>query len=268
MSFAFDQSIRLNPRQVYQTGIQLMYELAQRSWTEKIVAMVAESIEGLNVLMLFVNPYPPSGPHHLQTMHCVASLYRAIVMMTDGVLFCQLRSHISIRGTEIGALSITPLDDAEGGISKPSTIELQDDRDALLSNTSLTILSADSGKLEDPSNPHFTLNYHFFGKSIIQKEVSLAILEAMATAAPFSSDVECKEILARTPEGGALIIVESVDNRQVFTYQFATRALKLIYQGIIIRLNRYGDMYVDLKFDGVTFGELRMLRGSRDHTEQ
>ncbi|KAL9009374.1 MAG: hypothetical protein Q9173_005589 [Seirophora scorigena] len=252
-SFTLDHSRSLRPLEVYQTGIELMYDLAQRDWMEVVLAVIIQQIEGFNVLMMFLNPQPPNLPNQLQIRHCVFSLYRALTVMTDGVLFCQLRCKLKIHSLQVGALSIAPLDDKRTVAADDPSMSMPDEQGRLV--------GADSGQLVDDADPKFVINYLFYGKSINSKEVSMGVVEAMATAAPFDKNSECKELTAVSPDGGCGIFIESVPgSRQTFAYKHATRALKLLYQKIIVRQRRFGDLYLDLRYDGQRFGELRMLK--------
>ncbi|KAI4094912.1 MAG: hypothetical protein LQ344_001957 [Seirophora lacunosa] len=254
MSFTFDHTRSLRPLEVYQTGIELMYDLAQRDWMEVVLAVIIQQIPGFNVLMMFINPQPPNLPNQLQIMHCVSSLYRALTVMTDGVLFCQLRSKLKIHSIQAGALSIAPVDNKRTVAANDPSLSMPDEQGPLV--------GADSGQLVDDADPKFVINYHFYGKSINSKEVSMGVVEAMATAAPFDKDSECKQLEAVSPDGGCGIFIESVPggSRQIFAYKHATRALKLLYEKIIVRQRRFGDIYLDLRYEGRRFGELRMLK--------
>lgn len=258
MTFDFDNRVRFSPIAVYQTAIQLMYDLAHKGWTENVYVAMAEEVRGTNLLILFLNPSPPTAAQQLKVMHCVAALYRSVVVMTDRLLFCTLTSHLSVRGTEIGAMSVKPSHDPPRGLGRIGS---------LINNVSTTndpvndVVGADRGSVIDPEKPDFTIAYYFFGKAIQSKEVSMAILEAIATAAPFDSAMECKELLAISKDGGCSIIIESVaGGKTLFTYGWAARALKVLYQEILVPQKRWGDLVLTLMYKEERFGEMRMLR--------
>lgn len=277
MDFTFDQSKRLRPFEVYQTAIQLMYETVQRGWDEKVHMMVAEQIEGYDVIMLFLNHQSPTESDQLQIGHCVAALYRAIAVMTDGVIFCQLRCHLSVFEKQIGALSIAPLKDSlaatvgggggGGNFTAMSKSNLTLETDVATTAT----LRANSGTVRDADDARFSITYHFMGRSITSKEVSMVVLEAMASTAPFKKDAECDELDVVSNTGGSFIIIESLhSSRKRFTYGWATRALRILYQHIIAPAKKWGDVWLEIKYDDVKFGELRMLRataGTRNGTD-
>ncbi|KAI4267428.1 MAG: hypothetical protein LQ337_008356 [Flavoplaca oasis] len=261
MDFTFDQSKRLNPLEVYQTGIQLMYEIVQREWDENVRLMVAEQIEGYNVLMMFINLQAITVPNQLMVSHCIAALYRAIAVMTDGVIFCQLRSHLSIFNERVGTFSIGPVADALDGIESGNMTTLIPKTNLSTTDISAPSLGFDSGTIRDPDNSRFSITYHFLGRNIIPREVSMVVLEAMTTAGPFTKNAECKGIDVVSVGGGAAIVIESThSDRARFTYGWATRSLKILYQGIIVPRKRWGDVWLEMKYEDVKFGELRMLR--------
>ncbi|CAO1598742.1 hypothetical protein XANCAGTX0491_002502 [Xanthoria calcicola] len=267
MDFTFDQSKRLRPFEVYQTAIQLMYETVQRGWDEQVHMMVAEQIEGYDVIMLFLNHQSPTASDQLQIGHCVAALYRAIAVMTDGVIFCQLRCHLSVFEKQIGALSIAPLKDSlaatigggGGNLTAVSKSNLTLETDV----ATMATLGANSGTVRDAEDARFSITYHFMGRSITSKEVSMVVLEAMASTAPFKKDAECEELDVVSTTGGSFIVIESLrSSRKRFTYGWATRTLRILYQHIIAPAKKWGDVWLEIKYDDVKFGELRMLRGT------
>ena len=259
-----DYSLQLRPLEVYQVGIQMLYDFAQRPWNDHVDVADSKKFLNYDVLILFINPRPPSEPVQLHVKHCVASLYRALSIMTDGIMFFQLRCHILVMKDEVGALSITPWDDSAvssvNASKKAPTNHIHDISD----NGPLDELTSNSGQFKDLDNPSFVMNYHFFGKRINSKSVSMAVVEAMTAAAPFPMRSKCIEHSFVSPDGVCGIFIESISSHHEFTYRWATRALKNLYQYIVVAQKKFVDIYVELWFDaeGVfeQFGELRMLK--------
>ena len=258
MTFTFDEGFTMRPIDVYQVSIQMMYDLAQWIWTTEVKVVDSKEFGNYKTLILFVNLQPPNAHQQLQVMHCVASLYRAIVAMTDGVLFFKFRSRLSVGSAEIGGLSITPI--PKNAVANTSNTDSIDDKDLSSSNNTHIIVDANSGQVKDPENHLFVINYHFLGKSITAKEVSLAVLEALTAAAPYPRNSKFSELSILSPDGGCAIIIEEVSNIPHFTYHGATRALKLLYQLILVPQKRFGDIYLEITYDAKPIGELRMLR--------
>ncbi|KAL8936016.1 MAG: hypothetical protein Q9211_004397 [Gyalolechia sp. 1 TL-2023] len=264
MSFIFERQFKLGVIDVYQTAIQMMYDLAQRSYVQTVQAVDSKQFGTYNVLFLFINTELPSRPQQLQVMHCVITLYRIIQVMTDDVVFCQTRAALLLQDRHIGSLSVTPIVDPAtiARTISSSTDSIKEGENGVSNNTSNNILH---GQITDPENPRFTIDFQFLGKSIKMKEVSMAVLEALTAAAPHPINAGCEEIQAVSPAGGCAIVIEGVPSIHHFTYQWATRALKLLYQNIAMAQKNFGDVELDLRYDGQIFGQLRMLKTLGDN---
>ena len=261
MACQVDSKIRLRPFELYQTAIQLMYDIALRSYTEEVAVVDSRRFQYYDVLILIVNPQPREATQQLQIMHCAAALYEAITIMTEGIIFSLMRCLVIVLRDEVGALSITPWDSAVLNTSVTNQTIAVDDS---WSNVTTELTGGNDGQIRDPDDPSFVINYHFFGKTINSKSVSMAIFEAMTAAVPYEKDSRCRELSVLSPDGVCAIIVEGVPSYHQFTYRWATRALKLLYQKIVVPQKRFGDVYLELKYNaqGVDekFGELRMLK--------
>lgn len=258
MSCQVSHMIRLRPLEVYQTAIQMMYDLTQEPYSEQVAIVGGKQFLNYDVLILVINPQPPEAVKQLQIMHCVAALYEAVKIMTEGIIFCQLRCHVMVYKDKVGALSITPWDDALRQVSKTNQTNQPDGSS---NNRSPLSVAVNRGQVKDPEIPSFVIKYHFFGKPINSKSVSTAILEAMTALAPFPKDARFKELSVLSPDAVCAIIIDSVPSNQLFTYRWATRALKILYQVIVVPQKRWGDVYLELRYNDETFGELRMLKG-------
>ncbi|KAL8678367.1 MAG: hypothetical protein Q9186_005261 [Xanthomendoza sp. 1 TL-2023] len=259
MSYTFDHGRRLRAIEVYQTAIQLMYDTAQYPWDEAVDVVKAEEIEGYNVAMMILNPQPTEAQHQLRVSHCITAIYRAIVIMTDGMIFCQLDAQVLLFSDRIGELFI-------GSSKRGTLVSAGRNTTVAVMEPDITALDAPhadpgprTGTIHDVKNPFLSITYHVLGRFINPKEISLVILDALASAAPFSKSEQCKNLEALSPDGGAAIIIESLTT-PLFTYEWATRSLKLLYQQIIVPYRRWGDIYLEIKANDQVIGELRMLK--------
>ncbi|KAL9601591.1 MAG: hypothetical protein Q9219_002425 [cf. Caloplaca sp. 3 TL-2023] len=263
-TFAFDYDVLLGTIDVYQTAIQMMYDLAQRSFVQSVKAVDSRQVGNYHVLIFFINTQPTSSALQLQVKHCIYALYEAIQVMTDGIVFAQMRSQLKVFGDTVGALSIDrlpPAAAAEAEVHNSSTVSLREGTDLASTTPSKDVLGTASGRYTDPDNPQFVIDYHFLGKNITPKEVSLAVLEALTAAAPHAKIQPFVELSVVSPSGGCAIIIEGRTSKHILTYLWATRALKLLYQAIVVPQKRFGDVYLRLMYLGEEIGELRMLRG-------
>lgn len=265
MNFHFDHSRRYSPTALYQTAIQLMYDLAQAPWGQKVYIVDSKKYKNYNVIIVFVNPREPddTGPQ-LQVCHCVAALYRVVTVITNGMMFFEVKSELNVQGRLIGAMTVIPFELNGGNITEDV------DHPSLTLNVKTASEAEwgfEKGQIQDPIDSRYIINYQFLGKRINGKEVSLVVLEALTSAAPHSPAERCKEIMVSSPGGDAVIVLEAVEKSGLlFTYQHATRALKLLYQIIVAPEKKFGDLMLELVYDeGGTkgekvVGELRMLR--------
>jgi hypothetical protein len=243
-----------------------MYDLAQLGWEDQMLAMIASHIEGYKVLMMFINPHRPEAVPHLQVSHCVDTLFRAVSIMTDGILFCQLRCKLSVSGKEIGAFSVAMTDNA--AIVPPSVAE----PDTAGSNASVSTLPYGRGQIVDPENFLFVIEYRWLNKAIKPKEISLAILDALAQAAMHDKDAACQQLEAVSPGGECGIFIDRVQDKPVLkplTYHYVTRALRLMFDEIVVPQKRWGDLYLQLIYNEEHFGDVRVLKfvGGRNGTD-
>ena len=240
-----------------------MVELARRPWEDPLFAMVADHVEGYNVVMMFLNPRRPSEPKQLRICHCVVALYRAIVIMTDGVMFCKMRAIIKLRSFELGAFNVSPvdIDTIAGNVNETMTDSL-DRASKTAMNSSDGAVSVDRGRLVDPENFLFVIEYLWYGRSMRSKDISLAVLDAIATAATHETNSECETLEIVSPEGDCVIVVDQLTTAgRRLTYSYVVRALELAYDGIFVPQKRWGDLLLMLRFSDRAFGEISILKG-------
>ena len=237
-----------------------MVELARRPWDVPLFAMIADHIDGFNVVIMLLNPRGPSESNQLLICHCVAALYRAVIIMTDGIMFCKMRAIIKLRSFELGALSMSPMDTMTGSVNET--------RDSLGSGNKTAYnaldeaLKVDRGRVVDPDNFLFVIEYLWYGKSMKSKDISLAILDAIATAAPHDTNSECQTLEIVSLEGDCVIVVDRLATAgRKLTYFYTVRALELAYDEIFAAQKRWGDLLLVLRFNDRAFGEIRILKG-------
>ncbi|KAL8790671.1 MAG: hypothetical protein Q9213_000519 [Squamulea squamosa] len=258
-----DPSKPLRPIEVFDTAIALVYDAAQRPWDEPVHFMQAHQMKGYNVVMIIYNPRPPEDPIQLEVSHCVIAILQAVITLTHSLVFCQLKSRLMLYSadgaTQLGALSIEPLRVNPANAGNNVTIAQEPNATALdIPNDGVSV---ESGRIRDQLDLHLSFKYHsIIGKPITAKDISLVILDAIASAAPFDMNAECKELYAISPDGGAAIVIESTTDKINFTYGNATRVLLRLYQRVVVPLKRWEETWCEIFYDNQKFGELRMLR--------
>ena len=261
------------PGAVYIVAIQMMWELAVQDWKSPIRGMAIAVREPYDVLIVFVNPRVATDPVQLQVAHSVVALYEAVLVMTDRVCFCLLRSRLKIlhRGSwiDLGGLSITPaeqpgkrnndttpLGHATRTVSSRVTDGLAENDGSISTNPIST------GQITDPENNRFKVSYTYLGRKISSKDVSLAVLGALATIAQYNFGSPCDQFEILSDRDQVVTIAEAYDEgafRQL-THRDVARALKLMYDDIQVATKTYGDIYLELLWEEKKFGEIRMLK--------
>ena len=208
-----------------------MVELARRPWEDPLFAMIADHVEGYNVVMMFLNPRRPSEPKQLRICHCVVALYRAVIIMTEGVMFCKMRAIIKQRSIELGAFNVSPVNmNTIAGSVKDTRTDSLDRGNQTAVNGSDGAVSADRGRVVDPENFLFVIEYLWYGRSMRSKDISLAFLDAIATAAAHDTNSECETLEIVSPEGDCVIVVDQLTTAgRRLTYSYVVRALELPY---------------------------------------
>ena len=261
-----------------------MWELSAKEWSAPVTGMAITVMDPYDVLIVFVNPRSPTAALHLQVGHCVVALYEAIVTMTDGVCFCQLRSKLRIfrdgSPTELGGMSITPAEEPGNSNNNHTaalenstrTVALEAPQIVAGSGTSNNTNPIETGQITDPDNRRFGLRYTYLGRRISSKDVSLAVLDALATIAFHNAGSPFSQLETLSDRDQVAIIVEdySEGSFRQLTYRDAARALKLMYDEIMIKKKSFGDVYLELLWNGRKFGEIRMLNAAllRGNTTQ
>lgn len=203
----------------------------------------------------------------LLVSHCVLALYRAVIIMTNGVMFCKMRAVIKLNSFELGALNVSPMDFVAGSINGTRRDSLGGG-DKTVMNGSDGAVSMDRGRVVDPENFLFVVEYVWYGKSMRSKDISLAILDAIATAAPHDSNSECETLEVASTEGDCVIVVDRlVTAGRQLTYFYTVRALELAYDAIFVAQKRWGDLLLMLRFNERAFGEIRILKGGGKESE-
>ena len=262
IDFQFDPESNFRPLEVYMTAIHLMAELARREWEKPLFAMIADHIDGFNVVIMFLNPQAPSEERQLLVSHCVVALYRAVILMTDGVMFCKMRAIVKLNSFELGAFNMSPLNPTvAGGVNKTMRNSLATRNRTAMNNLDGPV-SMDRGRVVDPEDFLFVIEYVWYGKSMRSKDISLAFLDAIATAAPHDRNSECDKLEIVSAEGHCVVVVDQVGTAgRRLTYFYAVRALQLAYDELFVRQKRWGDLLLMLRYNDRAFGEIRVLKG-------
>ena len=195
----------------------------------------------------------PGAPLRLQTNHIVLGLYETITDVAARSRFCAALVTLSLHGRQIGVLKIEArrpagASETSGAGSVPGD---NDDAPPPASNA----VTYPTGEIIDRDDPDFSISYTYTGASINSKEIILAVLDALTTAAQSAPGAFFRSLDAASASGICAIGVRGVENPLGINYSYVTKALRTIVSDIMVPLRRFGEMTLRILWQGVKIGE-------------
>lgn len=237
-----------------------MYEFAKTGWDDPLARNMRIWAYGYDVEIDIENWQGPGGPLPLRTNHVVLALYEVVVAMSTSVRFFEVAATISIQRRRVGVLKMERLrpiniahDQPEGiNESKPETTK--------------SIVNAPSGTVIDQDDPRFTISYAYSGARINSKDVFIAILEALAITAEYTDTLPFHSLATTSASRKCMITFSDARSGSKLHYSFITQALRILTWDVIIALKLFGEMTLQLLWDGqkIAEGNIKPLSPSSD----
>ncbi|KAL6716092.1 hypothetical protein ACLMJK_005658 [Lecanora helva] len=234
----FDRSQRLHPTWYFIVVSGFFLDLARHGWNDRITTPIIRKL----IINLAVEP---------TTMH-------------DDSFF-NTEAAISLNNNPIGRVRIffeltsPPVNNENGQIANKSA--------GLGNVTSTSILTTDSGTVHDPTCPDIEVRWEYQGPRINSKDLFLAILDGMASAARPDGSSRCNHLDAVSPlssTGQAVISLREEGGGGAggrgMTYDDVKVALYLVWRDVNVGLNKFGEMNFDIFVKGVKRGRGEVLR--------
>lgn len=257
----YDTSEILNALGVYLCAIDVMYHFAQTGWFKRLAGGLEVWVDGFNMEIDIEKSQEPHGGFQLQTNHIVFGLYETIVDISAHSRFCQVLTTLSMHRRQIGTLVI------QKRASMAPEKEIANAKSLILVNGSSISNAATypSGLVIDPENPSFSIAYNYSGIRINSKDIFLAVLDALATAAEFSPSTSFRSLNAISASGDCAISILEVDSQFQMTYSYVTKALRAMIVDIMVYLRKFEEMTLELKWQAskIAEGSIR-LAGQRN----
>lgn len=259
----YDTSKELNPLAVYLCAVDYMYHFAQKDWSERLVGGFTVGVDGFNVEIDIASS---QGPYGLQllTSHIILGLYETIIDVSANSRFCEVTTTLSLYGRQIGVLLIQKRGvgvSKEGGINSTGPVLVK-------GPTNSTTVAYPSGHLVDADDPDFSISYTYSGARINSKDVFMAVLDALATAAQFSPSTPFGSLTARSPSGSCVINIAEEDSPFPINFSFVTKALRVVIVDIMVRLRNFGALALELEWQNVKMAEGSISLGDHGTTTQ
>lgn len=255
MDIHYDESKRLSLLGIYLTAIDCMYDFAQEEWHEPQTLILTFRSVGFDVQ---IEIEPAQTALQLRVNHVILGIYDTILDVAAKSRFCETLSTISLHGRHVGTLRIenkTPTIMGSGSNATNITIA-----DAFPRGNAVTY---PKGQFDDPDDPEFSIEYIFYGGRIYSKDIFLAVLDALATAAQFTDSAPFNSLGGVSPSGDCVINIIGVDGPYQINYSFVTKALKILIMGIMVPLTKFEEIALRLKWKGALLAEASVKMADR-----
>ena len=190
--------------------------------------------------------------------HAILALNEAVIRAMQDNLFFKTDVAISLDGNPIGRLRIA--------FQPPFPVEDQGRLNGTRPGNSTSSLMDDSGTIEDPDFPDHKIVWDYRGPRVNSKDLFLAVIDGMATAAQPSGQSRCRVLYGISPlsfTGQAVISVRADNGPGVsspLVYDDVKLALFLIWREVAVGLNKFGEVTFEIFYRG-------LKRGSGDITK-
>ena len=232
-----------------------MFSLAQEEWHKpQTLITTFQSVR----FDLQIEVEPAQSGLQLEVNHIVLGIYDTILDVAAKSRFCETLSTISLHGRYVGTLRI-----------EKKTAEIMESGS---NTTNITIADAfprgntvtyPKGQFDDPEDPDFSIEYIYYGGRINSKDIFLAVLDGLATAAQFNNLAPFSSLGGVSPSGDCVISIVGVDSPYQINYSFGTTALSILIMGIMIPLAKFEEIALRLKWKGSLIAEASVKMANR-----
>ncbi|KAM0794504.1 hypothetical protein BDR22DRAFT_922704 [Usnea florida] len=260
VDISYDTRIILNPLAVYSCAIGCMYNFAQLGWDKPLARSITYWPEGYNVQIGIESTQGSHGSVHLATNHIVIGLYMTMLDVAALSRFCEVHTTLSQHQRRIGRLLIEKKTSStleQGGTNATNTT---------LEKGSMqgSVLTYPSGRIIDPVDSNFQVVYTYSGARLNSRDVFLAVLDALATAAQFDRLAFFESLSVTSPSGACTISIVAIQSSTFkVNYSFFTRALFFMIRDIMVYLKNFGELTLRLEWKRSAMAEVSVK--SADH---
>lgn len=223
-----------------------MYHFAQKGWNQQLSGGFTIWVVGFTVEIDIESSQGQHGSFDLQTCHIILGLYETMVEVSAQSRFCEVLTTLSLHRRQIGVLTIQ---------KRTSSTQEKDGANAtrsLMANgfSSSNVATYPSGQITDADDARFTVTYIYSGIRINSKDIFLAALDALATAAQFSPDTSFTSLNAISASGYCVISIAMDGSQSQMSYSYVTKALRAMISSIVVVLRRFEEVTFQLNWRG------------------
>lgn len=230
------------------SAINSMYHFAQSGWNKRLSGGFTAWAEPFDVEIDVEAVRSQRASLGLQTSHIVVGLYQTILEVSDQSRFCEVLSTLSLQGRQIGSLAIQ------------KRISGTNKNDRMMGFSSSNEATYPSGQIDDVDDPPFTVSYRFAGIRINSKDIFMAALDALATAAQFPANTPFRSLNAISASGDCVISIAVDSSQSQLSYSYVTKALRGLISSVMFFLRKFEEITFQLNWraDKMVEGSIRM----------
>ena len=261
VSIHYDTTKTLNPLGVYLCAIDLTYHLALTEWHEQIAGAVTMGVDGFDIQ---IDVESSSALLQLETSHAITALYIVVVDIAALSRFCETLATISLHQRQIATLVIEtrrPRMLNTGGINATNATLLT------VTPQSNTV-TYPTGRYIEPREPEFSVSYTYSGARINSRSIFLTVLDAFTIAAQVSELTAFESLHAMSPSGDCVMNIVGVEGEFQANYSYIINALRIVVREIMFRLNRFGEITIELEWQNSLIAEGSIKLAGRGTIEQ
>ena len=242
----FDESVMLNPLEVYANAIELMSVLAKIGWTHFIIRSMAMTGRDYATEVAL---YPKPRGSSLETDIAVSGLYQACMTIAERKAFYKVHILLLVNDQERGGIIFSP----RGPASTTNVTLLADSAEFAHMNATPPAPLPYGWRIHDPKDKKFTITYMFDNVKIGAKEIFTSFLNALAISAQHANtDLEAYVPVAPSADGEVLLSTWTVAGSQdsMMTWARLKRALLVLWERVVFA----GGPHDRPIFEGFEFG--------------
>lgn len=240
----YDTSNILNPLGVYLCAIDFMYDFARKGWNKRLSGGFTVWQEDYNAEIDIESLHQSSV--QLQTCHIVLGLYETIKEVSAQSRFCEVLTTLSMHRRQIGSLAIQKKTRQTTNTVRANATNSLMAKGVSSSNDP----TYPSGLITDVDDPPFTVTYTFNGIRTNSRDVFLAVLDALATAARLPSDTLFQSLNAISPSRACVISVAVDSSQSRLSYSYITKALRAVVTNVMVVLRKFEEVTFQLNWRG------------------
>ena len=253
---------------VFLSALDCMYYFACEDWDQVFDKAIQIPAKDYDVEVEILAAFGPGAPLPLRTSHIIFGVYDTVLAMSHSIRFVEVLTTLSLYGRNIGSVAIR-----KHAILAAKTTPPTSNQNNTLTVSPVPTNSArnnPSGTITDGDDSRFSISYVYDGARINIKDILLTVLNVVVIAAQSGSDQPFQALVANSASEKCAITLSKVAAKTQADYSLVLRAMEVIVYDVILPLKVFGEMTLQLKWEGeiVAEGKIEAIPGSGQSTSE